>query len=178
VVAADWSARDARLRRVAPIGAVLLLALLACLSSRQLTYWSSDEKLFRRAIAVTRGNWAAHTSLGTELEIQRRYDEALVEYQAAIAAAPDDVLAHYNLATLYASLGNRSEAIAEYERVLALSPRHVNALNNLAVERIRSGDFADAVALFQRSLALRPESEMIRKNLERARALRDSNPAR
>jgi tetratricopeptide (TPR) repeat protein len=73
-------------------------------------------------------------NLATQLEQQRRLDEAIVHYQAALRAAavrtepdvgglPNTVASiHYNLGTALHRLGRVDEAIASYRTALWLRP--------------------------------------------------------
>ena len=83
-------------------------------------------------------------NLATELEQQRRLDEAIVHFQAALRAVaartepdvvgvPNTVAAiHYNLGTALHRLGRLDEAIASYRAALRLRPDDTGIQNALA----------------------------------------------
>ena len=83
-------------------------------------------------------------NLATELEQQRRLDEAIVHYQAALRAAavrtepdvagvPNTVASiHYNLGTALHRLGRLDQAIASYQAALWLRPDSTEIQNALA----------------------------------------------
>ncbi len=55
----------------------------------------------------------AHRELGFTLYQEHKYADAMKQYQALQAIAPDDLAAHYNLAILYRRLGDRQNAAKE-----------------------------------------------------------------
>jgi tetratricopeptide (TPR) repeat protein len=55
----------------------------------------------------------AHRELGFSLYQERRYPEAIKEYEALQGIAPDDLAAHYNLSILYRRLGMKDKAAWE-----------------------------------------------------------------
>lgn len=55
----------------------------------------------------------AHRELGFTLYQEHKYADALKQYQALQAIAPDDLAAHYNLAILYRRMGERDKASRE-----------------------------------------------------------------
>jgi len=76
---ACWRLRLELLSAVA--GAVVVGCVV--LTSRQLVFWQDSTTLFRRALAVTENNWAAHTYLGVALSKSPAHlPEAIAEYEA------------------------------------------------------------------------------------------------
>src|SRR5205807_1838606 len=75
-IAVAWEAAE-RAPRPAPTAAVILLALWAVLSWRQIPVWHDGLTLFTHALAVTPDNFLAHDNLGVELDRRGRPDEAL-----------------------------------------------------------------------------------------------------
>ena len=73
--------------------AILVLAVLAAVTYRQLEYWKNSETLFEHTIAVTGDNPVIETNLGIVLERQGRFDEAEKLYREALTADPNHVLA-------------------------------------------------------------------------------------
>ncbi|HEY4354922.1 MAG TPA: tetratricopeptide repeat protein [Acidobacteriaceae bacterium] len=55
----------------------------------------------------------AHRELGFTFYQQRKFPQALGEYEALQAIDPDDLAAHYNLSILYRRLGNKERAAEE-----------------------------------------------------------------
>jgi protein O-mannosyl-transferase len=108
---------------------------LSAVSVKQVAYWRNSETLFRRAAAVTENNWLAHNSLGAELVIQERYDEAIEHFKTSLEIAPTHFKTHNNLGVALRSQGKFDEAIHHFERSLALKPNDENALRNVIETR-------------------------------------------
>ena len=62
-----------------------------------------------------------------------RFDEALAQYDAVLAAQPSHAETHFNRGTTLAKLGRQHDAIAAYDRALALRPNYVKALTNRGI---------------------------------------------
>jgi tetratricopeptide (TPR) repeat protein len=58
-----------------------------------------------------------------------RHSEALTQFDAALAIAPDDIGALHNRANALAELGAFEEALDPCNKVLASDPLHADALN-------------------------------------------------
>lgn len=117
-----------RIPRNVPValGLASLLALSA-VAWRQAGYWRSSDALFSHAIAIDSDNWLAHNNLGILLADEKRYDEAISHYRAALRAWPDYADAHYNLGSDLLTLGRAEEAIPHFLEVLRLTPNDRDA---------------------------------------------------
>jgi tetratricopeptide (TPR) repeat protein len=70
-----------------------------------------------------------HYNLGTVLQAQNKYDEAIKEFKMDLMFNPDDADAHYNLALIYDKGKNdRQEAINHYNGYLKITPEAPDAL--------------------------------------------------
>jgi len=64
-----------------------------------------------------------HYNRAYEFDSNKRYDEAVVEYQEVLKISPNDADAHYNLALIYDDhLNEKRKAIQHYEEYLKLEP--------------------------------------------------------
>ncbi len=83
---------------------------------------------FLRALAVhtAQDNFSAsvHNNLGSVYGEQGRYSDAIEQFQAAIAIAPEDLEYHTNLATALAASGRYDDARAELRATLAINPNY------------------------------------------------------
>jgi membrane associated rhomboid family serine protease/Tfp pilus assembly protein PilF len=68
--------------------------------------------------------YVIHVRHGNELLIDRKYDEAIAELQAAVRMRPNYLPAHLNLAHAYFSKQEFAKAEAELKRALALDPEN------------------------------------------------------
>lgn len=84
--------------------------------------WEQAERHFRRAIDISSSAFLAHYNLANLLRDQQRYDEAVIDYLAAITIKPDFSDAHANLAGVYDYLGRLDGAIEHYRAAVASEP--------------------------------------------------------
>jgi tetratricopeptide (TPR) repeat protein/ribosomal protein L24E len=76
---------------------------------------------------------------GQEFYKQKRYAEAAVEYEEAVAQKPKHAMAHYKLGLTYAQLKRHAEALTEFDKALALDPGLAQRTTiNEAIDRARS----------------------------------------
>ena len=131
--------------------------LLACavMTWKQAGYWHDSERLFRHALAVTRNNWLAHHSLGHALLELGNEDEAIVEYQAAVAIAPRPEI-YFILGETLSKRGRYDEAVAQFAELLKVSPDNVGALVQLGIAQALQGKTKEAVEALAEALRIDP----------------------
>jgi Flp pilus assembly protein TadD len=120
---------------------------------------------FARVLAADAANVRARHGLGLCFEAERRDEEALAAYEAALADAPDDPGVAFSAASTCHRLGLLDDAEERYRRVLAQVPDHVMALTNLGALALVRGDHAGAQAALERAVACDPTSEAAWQNL-------------
>ncbi|MBS0469996.1 MAG: tetratricopeptide repeat protein [Proteobacteria bacterium] len=87
---------------------------------------------------------ALEHNLGVALKLQRRYADALGQFDAALKRSPDLQAAHSNRANTLSHLGRQEEAAASYREALKRNPRHLAShqeLNALLYRMGRDGEF-------------------------------------
>jgi tetratricopeptide (TPR) repeat protein len=94
-----------------------------------------------------------YIDVGTALDQQGKYDEAIANYQKAIALKPDDPLAHWKLGEVDANQGRFSEAEAAIRTSLALTETS-EALQSLGIILMYQGRDAEALSYLQRAFDL------------------------
>jgi tetratricopeptide (TPR) repeat protein len=107
----------------------------------------------------------ARNNLGAALSrVPGRMAEAIAQYQAAIAIAPDYAEAHNNLGNAYAAGGQLPEAVSEYRLAIKLNPDYAEAHYNLA--NVLADDHPqDAIAEYQAALRARADYSEAHNNL-------------
>jgi tetratricopeptide (TPR) repeat protein len=95
-------------------------------------------------------------NIGTELQAQGKFDEAIALYRAALVRDSDDALTYSNLGTALAAKGQLDEAIVQYQRALALAPNDADNHYNLANALSAQGKLLEAVNQFQDALRIEP----------------------
>jgi tetratricopeptide (TPR) repeat protein len=87
---------------------------------------------------------------------QRLFDEALVNYDRALALRPNDAAALNNRGNTLNELKRFDEAAANYKRALAVRPDYAEALNNHGVALHALKRFEEALTNYERAVAARP----------------------
>jgi len=158
---AVWGAADlAAARGVAPhlraAAAGGVVAVLAAATLAQIGHWRDSVTVFRRALAVTTGNYLAHNNLGVARAERGHAAAAARHYAEAVRLNPTWPEARNNLGNAFAARGAYARARAEFEAALAVRPDFPVALNNLATAYAYEGDFARAIPPYERAVALDP----------------------
>jgi len=124
-------------------------------------------------------------------------EEAKRAAAKALELAPDLPEAHVAAGIAHCMCREYPEAEAEFERAIALDPRNFEAWYFFARSKVQEGDLQHAIRLFERAAQVRPEDyqslliqaqlhtslghpnkamEVVRRGLERARAILELNP--
>lgn len=97
-------------------------------------------------------------------------DEALADFDAALALAPDLAEAYNRRAMAHFDLGNYPAALGDLQEALRRDPRHFNAFQTLSRIAEAREDWKGALAAWQKLLELNPKQpngaerlEMLRK---------------
>ncbi|HYE75159.1 MAG TPA: tetratricopeptide repeat protein, partial [Blastocatellia bacterium] len=98
-----------------------------------------------------------------ELQRQGALQEAVAEYRALLAIAPNYAEAQANLGVVLARLGNYTEAIKAYEEALRLKPELTPILLNLGIAHYKAGQFAKAVEVLERVIVIAPNHTQARQ---------------
>jgi tetratricopeptide (TPR) repeat protein len=162
--APTWTAPGYRTKILA---AAATLILLGCffMTARQLNYWQNSETLFGRAAQVTTSNYVAFSNHGQALFKQGRIDEAITEYERAIALDPTLDAARLGLGEALMQQGKYDDAIVQFTSVLELNPENSAARLQVGVLRGRQGKYEEAVAAFSELLRRNPDDLAAHNNL-------------
>ncbi len=99
---------------------------------------------------------------------QKKYDDALTKFQAAVALKPGDAVLVNNLGYLYHVMGRYDDALSYLEKTLAIDPRRKEAHQNIADTYLKLSRRGEAKQHYEQFLALQPasaRSEEVRKVL-------------
>ncbi len=86
-----------------------------------------------------------------------RTEQALADFDAALALMPGHPAALYNRGNALSDLGRYDEAIAAFDRALTAAPDHVQAWNNRGRALQALNRHADAVESFDKAIALQKD---------------------
>lgn len=115
-----------------------------------------QEAVMRRRLEKYPGDSLGAYNLAALLEGQRRLDEAISLYRAALKADPASATAHNGLASALLLEDQSAEAIAELRESLRLDPTYLNARYNLARTLAANGDLDAAAAEYSAFLEHKP----------------------
>jgi Tfp pilus assembly protein PilF len=162
-VAVTWLALDvARARavgrRVLPVLAVVIVALLAVRARAQVQQWRDSTTFWTAAataaFAVT--DYQAHLGIGRVLSDQGRTVEAYDHFLKAAQLQPDSAAAQYMLGATALRLGRADEAIGALTRAVELQPSLAEARHSLAFVLAQQGRRPEAIAHYQEAVRLQP----------------------
>jgi tetratricopeptide (TPR) repeat protein len=112
--------------------------------------------LLRQALKLEPRQPLAHRDLGNALQQLRRFEEALISYDKALALKSDLADAHNNRGIALAGLRRFDEAIVSYGRAIALKPDYAQAYNNRGAVLSDLKRATEALADFSNAITLDP----------------------
>jgi tetratricopeptide (TPR) repeat protein len=145
--------------------AALGIILGAWLTRLQIGYWHDTGALFDRAMAVTKGDFAASNALGVWMSGQGEPGRALECFSEANRIEPDNGTVLFNLANSLAKTGHTDDALNCYRRALQLGPVTGNLLINFGSALASKKQYAEALTTFEMALKLQPDSVTAHNNL-------------
>ena len=99
----------------------------------------------------------AHYELGLYYDGERRYPEAIGEYEKAIALDPDFGSAFNQAAYVYVAIGNLEKAVRYFQRYAEINPDDANPRDSLAEMDIHLGKPGEAISKYLAVLTRWPE---------------------
>jgi TolB-like protein/Tfp pilus assembly protein PilF len=152
------------------------------------TYLSSnDEYRERKAKARAQAEEAlrlsptlgeAHMALGLCLCWgEKKYDEALKEFEVATATSPNNAEIYNYVAGIYRRKGRWRDSVASYERALSLDPRNPEIAFYAANNHLFPRDWAAASAGYTRALEIKPDYVLPKIAFAYLELFRNGNPA-
>jgi Flp pilus assembly protein TadD len=155
------AAARGRVTAVAAAAALLVAGALAVLADRQVSVWSSTEKLWSSAYEDP-ANRSSHVAnnWGGVLLARGRWAEAADVLQEAVRLSPTNAKAHHNLSSALLRLDRGDEALVAARQALALRPRAAWAHMQVGIILAARRDPAAAEAV-DRAAALAPSDPRI-----------------
>jgi tetratricopeptide (TPR) repeat protein len=115
-------------------------------------------EMWRKTVEQQPKNSRARVNFGMELAAAGHTDEALREYQYAVATSPRYVLAHLNLGALLGQMGRYEDALAHLHEARRLRPDMAGPYINLGTTAALRGNMERALKLFQDAVERDPEN--------------------
>ena len=94
---------------------------------------------------------------GNSLFHQGRVDEAIIQYQKALALWPESADAHAGLGSIFYQKRRWDEAIIQYQKALEIKPDFAKAHNNLGYCFLQIGRVNEAITEFKKALEIKPD---------------------
>lgn len=140
--------------------ALYYVAVVACQEGQ----YKEGAGLARRAIEKGPPQARVHNLLGQAQERLGNLQEALKQYDQAIAIDPKFALAHGNRANILVTAGMADEALRSFDRAVALKPDSSLDWVNRGALLHDLKRYDDALASFDKSLAIEPDEPRILLN--------------
>jgi tetratricopeptide (TPR) repeat protein len=155
----DFTAAEAEYKKVLAIDthstdAVIGLTNIYMKSGRL----ADAEPLLRRLAADRPSDGGLHLQLGRVLVGEKKNDDAMVEFQAALKVSPKDPDAQRELADLYASAGKNDLAEVAYRPLVAASPNDPELHRSLGRALLLQKKFPEAQQEFLVAVRLKRDS--------------------
>ena len=140
-------------------GCAALVIGMAFLTWKQCHIYHDMETLWRDTLAKSPDMWMAHDNLGALLSDQKKFDEAIEQYNIALKLNDNSEQAHYNLANALRMKKRLDEAAYHYKRASQIRPDVADPYNNLGSVYAEQGKLNDAAEAFRKALALAAPAE-------------------
>jgi TolB-like protein/cytochrome c-type biogenesis protein CcmH/NrfG len=117
------------------------------------------DELASRALALGANNPSPHFIKGEVLRAERRHDDAIAEFERALALYPHDVNSLGGLGFTYAGIGQFEKAIEFFDKAIRLSPRDPDMFSwcyGKVVAYFALQQYDQAIEWARRSIAIKP----------------------
>jgi tetratricopeptide (TPR) repeat protein len=115
------------------------------------------EQICHEIISIDRNFFDALYVLAVVQATLGKNDEAVVNYDRALALQPKHAEALSNRGNTLKALKRFDEALDSFDRALAVQPDYPIALSNRGAVLFEMGQYEEALATYDRSLAIRPD---------------------
>ncbi len=112
---------------------------------------------FRRILEIDLTDAQASFNLGSVLEAQGEYQQAVLAYEGAIALDPKYAKAYAGVGSAYMQMRQLDRAIAGYRAALGLNSALADTWNNLGDALAQKREYAEALNCLQTALKIKPE---------------------
>jgi tetratricopeptide (TPR) repeat protein len=109
----------------------------------------------------------AHLDHGRACLDKGKYDDAIADYDKAIALDPNVALAYTIRAVAYGIKGDLDRAIADLDKAITLNPNDATAYTIRGNAYYVKGDYDRAIADYRKALEINPSDQKARNKLKR-----------
>lgn len=93
------------------------------------------------------------------------YQEAIPEYERALAITPNDAVVHNRVGVCYQRAGHPNRARRHYEIAVEIDPAYASVWNNLGSIEHGRGRYLQAIEMYEKAILIRPDSASTYRNL-------------
>jgi Tfp pilus assembly protein PilF/V8-like Glu-specific endopeptidase len=124
------------------------------------------EAIWRKVLQQNPNDANVRVFLGRALRLQERLDEALAEYQKAIALKPQNPYAWNGLGNTFADQGKLNDAIAAYRKAIEIDKKFGFAYTGLGNIMYAQKKYNEAIRYYLKAVEIDPKDPIPRNNLE------------
>jgi tetratricopeptide (TPR) repeat protein len=124
--------------------------------------------LSKKSMELAPGSIETHRARGLVLEYTGNYEDAITEFEAAIALNDSIAALHLALGRNYAAVQDYSQAITEFTRANALNPKDPKPETLISNVYVMNGDYTKAIQYAEAALADNPSDPYLYGYLGRA----------
>jgi len=125
--------------------------------------YEEAERFFKMLTIMDWNNSYYHSMMGSILQRQKRYGEAVAEYSEAVKLNPQDAVSLTNRGEIYLQHKKLDKAVADFDAAIALDPKKENKWANRA--RLLRAKIEQVAALKKKA-----EGEEIKKKTKKEKA--------
>ncbi len=142
-----------RKEMVAAVAACIILTGLGYRSYRQSEIWRTTYTLLTNVLVHYPDSHVAHNNIANSYRLEGRLDDAIAEFQKALAIRPHPKV-YANLGAVYRKQGKITEALDTYDKALALNPNSKDAYMGRGLVRFAEHNYTAAEADFRRAIEI------------------------
>jgi tetratricopeptide (TPR) repeat protein len=147
--------------------AACMVFFLSFATVEQTGVWKNTLSLWNYVIAKEPDASLAYNNRGQAYDEIGQFDQAIKDFDRAIALAPSDYLGFANRGRLYGKTGRLDKAIEVLEKAIALNPSHLDAYNirvNMGVAYAEAGRIDKAIEQFDNAVLMDQDHALAYKN--------------
>src|SRR5688572_13776787 len=148
---------------------ICALSVAGCANTTQKR--AAQQPTVQPLLTVNHGGYSAESlyRLGRSFEGQRRYEQAIAAYRAAIDRDPLKVDSYTGLGMVLAAQQRYEDAVRQFQAAVVLAPDTAYVHNNLGYAYMLAGQYAQAVKALEEAQRLDGTHERTNENLRVAK---------
>ena len=148
-----WSKKNTRSLSFALAGIFIIFFSIQTYLRSQI--WGNGLKLWSDVIEKYPQVAVAYNNRGGTFMIDKRYDEALHDYNTAIALRPDYYDAYNNRGILLSDMQRKSEALSDYNKAIQFGPKQAEFYSNRGLLLMEMNNNKQALADLNKAIDLK-----------------------